>query len=365
MGNMKVVFLSEWWGNPYKSLLINHLSPKRVQVEEYGWTIIFLPQVIKQQKPEILHLHTLHPFFVDTRSKLYTTIKFFVFISQVLILRLIGVKIVWTVHELTDKLGRGDISQISTAILGRLFHAIITHCNTTKHEIATKFYLKNKEKIFVVPHGNYIGCYENKVSQMEARLPLGIPEDSLVFLLFGSIYRHKGALETIDAFNELQQDKVYLVIAGDPKEGLKELIIDKIKGHDNILFVPKLVPNDEIQVYMNACDCTVVPYKVFTTSGIAILAMSYGRACIAPRMGFFSDTLDDSGAFLYDPTHEEGLLNAMKCAMVNKDTLLDMGRHNLKLAEQSNWDYVSEQTLDVYKWCLDVQNKEAVKAMSC
>ncbi len=357
MVNLKVVFLLEWYDNPYRKLLTEHLKYNGIQVEEYSWSYIFLPRVVRQQIPDILHLQTLHTFIIG-KTALSQWIKFFVFLGQILILKFLGTKIVWTVHEWADKIGdnKHQITSLQAKILGKVLHAIITHYFTMRDEITEAFHLKNKDKVFVVPHGNYIGSYENKVDRLEARKTLGLPGENLVFLFFGTIHRSKGILEAIDAFKSLPKDGVSLLIAGQPVEWdnqLNELIINKIKGCENILFFSNRVPDDEVQVYMNASDCVVVPYKIFTTSGVAILAMSFGRACIAPNVGFFSDVLDEFGAILYDSTHPEGLLFAMKDAIEKKNNLLEMGKHNFELAEQWNWNYVAEETLKIYQHCLE------------
>lgn len=355
MKNLKVVFLSIFNGNHYKKLIIKHLNDKGVQVEDYLPSVIFLPKVLREGKPDILHLHTLHYFFLG-KNKINRLVKFFIFISQVFILKLLGTHLVWTVHEWADRFGDGKqaIPSSATVIIGKLFSAIITHCNTTKNEIIEAFHLEKKDKVFIVLHGNYIGAYDNKISQFESRKYLNIPMENLVFILFGNIHRTKGFLEAINAFKGLQENKISLLVVGNPAEDqIEELIKDEIQDYENILFVPKVVPDEEIQIYMNACDCVMIPYKVFTTSGVTILAMSFGKACIAPRLGFFSDVLNDSGAFLYDSTREDSLLQAMKHAVEKKDHILDMGNHNLKLAEQWSWDYVAEETFKVYQHCLN------------
>ncbi len=354
MNELKVVFLSILYENPYRDLLIGHLNSRGVQVVDYFPKVIFLPQIFGEGKPDILHLHTLHYFFFG-KNQIHRLVKFLIFISQVVILRLMGTKIVWTVHEWADRWSNGqtNIPPIWAATLGRLFHAVITHCNTTKNEIIKAFRLENQNKVFVVLHGNYIGSYENEVSQLDARQILGIPPDDLVFLLFGNILRAKGFLEAIDAFKCLREKKIFLLIAGYPgEEEIEELIKDKVKENENILFVPGIVPDEEVQIYMNASDCVIVPYKVSTTSGVTILAMSFGRDCIAPHVGFFRDMLDDCGAFLYDSTHEDNLLQAMKGAIEKRASILDMGKHNFKIAEEWSWDYVAEETINIYKKCL-------------
>jgi len=273
--------------------------------------------MIRKGKPDILHLHTLHYFFLG-RNELHRFIKFIIFVIQILILQIIGTKVVWTVHEWANRFdnGNNDIPTSYSSVMGQLFGAIISHGNTTNNQIIKAFVLEKKDNNFVIPHGNYIGCYKNTISQFEARKLLAMPPGSLVFLIFGNIHRTKGFLEAIDAFQSLQKNQVYLLVVGYPaEEGIEELIRDKIQGYENILFISRRVQNNEIQTYMNACDCVVLPYKVFTTSGTAILAMSFGKACIAPNDGYFRDVFDESGAFLYDSTQEYGLLDAMKLAL--------------------------------------------------
>lgn len=350
MKELKVVFLSDLQANHYKDLLITHLNKQFCYVEDYLPQLIFLPKVIQQFKPQVLHLHLLHPlFFSYSESKRW--IKFFIFIIQICILKLMGVKIVWTVHEWTDRFANGKnyLYPIWTRIIGKLFSAIIVHCNTTKIDIEKAFFLTGKDKVFVIPHGNYIGSYENNICQISARENLKILSKKVVFLLFGNIHRTKGFLEAIDAFKELKETDIHLLIVGNPAEDdVVNLIKSKIDNLDNILFVPKLIPDEEIQIYMNACDCVIVPYKVFTTSGVTILAMSFAKACIAPNVGFFNDVLDEFGAFLYDPNDGEGLLSAMKNAITKSNLLSEMGKYNLELAQKWDWNYVARETVNIY-----------------
>lgn len=355
MKNLKVIFFSDWKSNPYKDQLIYNLGIHGAQVEEYTWSRFFLPRIFSFWKPDIIHFHTIHPFLIS-RSKFTRFFKLCFFGIQIFLLNLIGTKAVWTVHELNDKLSNdsaNNISDFQALILGKLLSAIFTHCESTKDEIIQTFGLQNKNKVFVVPHGNYFGCYPNEISQAEARTKLKVPENNLVFLLFGGIYKYKGVLEAIDSFKGLSDDKVSLLIAGKPEQGLKEIIEEKIKDTSNIICELSRIPDDDIQIYMNASDCVLVPYKVFTTSGIAILAMSFARVCIAPRIGFFQDMLDDSGSFLYDSNDEDGLLNAMQVAIEHKENISEMGKHNLKLAEQWDWKDIAEKTYHLYEYCLN------------
>ncbi len=152
------------------------------------------------------------------------------------------------------------------------------------------------------------------------------------------------------AFAALNHKEVELVIAGKTRDdGSSELIRRRCAGHPRIMYQPGFVADDDIQTYMNACDAVVLPYRDILTSGAVILAMSFGRACIAPRMGCIAETLDEKGAFIYEPEDSDGLLNAMKRAIERKADLSAMGEHNRRLAAPWGWDRIAGMTLDVYR----------------
>lgn len=354
LSSLKVSFWPQWPNNPYQKLLADSLEKLGVGLEDFSYgDNIFLLNELKRFKPDVLHIHSLYPFFTST-NLLKSVIRLVISLCQLFILRLMGVKIVWTAHDLKHHENRyPKLDRIFTTLFARLTHAIIAHGKTAKQEVIKAFHLRNDDKIFVIPHGNYFDYYENKIDRAEARHALGIPDASLVMLFLGLIRPYKGVIELIDAFRQLECEGVYLAIAGKVStEELTEQIKQKTLDRDNIKFMPGFVADDQIQVYMNACDIAVLPYRNILTSGSIVLAMSFGRACIAPQRGCITDMLNDSGALLYDPNSEDGLLQAMNRAVQKKADLPQMGEYNRQLAEQWSWNRVAEMTLDVYQWCL-------------
>ena len=173
--------------NPYQKQLVQHLANFNVEVKGGKSGEFFLQKALTQWKPEILHLHWLHSFCTKS-TFIKSLISSGIFICQLVILRLLGVKIVWTVHNLKNHNNKYlKLDHICTKTVAKLCHAIIAHCEKAKEEIISTFNLSNSDKVFVVPHGNYIGCYENKISRAEARHTLGIPESKTVLLFFGLI----------------------------------------------------------------------------------------------------------------------------------------------------------------------------------
>jgi len=241
-----------------------------------------------------------------------------------------------------------------SSILAHFVDTIIAHCQTSKREICKIYKIRNKKKIVVIPHGNFMNIYDNSLSRDQARRRLNISSEDFTFLFLGNIRCYKGVLELIESFQKIKEKNSKLIIAGrlEDKE-LSDLIGLKIKRGNNIQLIPSFISDDEIQMYMNAADIMVLPYREILTSGAAILGMSFGKAIIAPMIGCLQDVLDNIGSFLYDPTEKDGLLNALRKAMNSRGKVREMGHHNLKLAKQLSWRDIALTTYKVYKRCLN------------
>jgi len=352
--------------NPYQSLLVEHLQTFDVQVDrpDLG-AYFFLPFVFSKWKPDVVHFHWLHPLCLATRRSMALR-RTVIFIAQLLVLKLLGIKIVWTVHNLKNHENQHlDLDRFCTTVVARIADAILAHCEAARQDVITMFALKNTDKVFAVPHGNYVNYYENKIDRVEARKSLDLDDANLAFLFLGAIRPYKGVLELLDAFKHLQHDNIRLVIAGKVShsdQATTELFEQKIADDKRVKFIPGFVADDQIQHYMNACDVVIFPYRDVLTSGSVLLAMSFDRACIAPQKGCIGEVLDRAGSFLYDIDGVDGLRHSMQSAIQKQSALLEMGQHNRQLAEAYSWTRVAEMTVNIYRWCLN--RSERVKTPS-
>lgn len=350
---IKAVFLPYGTDNPYTANLSRSLSKMGVEVDRPQCNTFFLQAVMGRAKPDILHLHWLSVFF-QTENTLKTLIKLLVFLCQTAIVRLGGVKIVWTAHNLQDHEQRHPVlDRVCRAAVMRLSNAILVHSQWAKDEMLGTFGLKRGDKIHLVPHSNYIDTYKNRISRATARKALGLDEAGFVFLFLGEIRPYKGVPELIDAFRRLNRGDCELVIAGMLlDESFERAVRVRIEGCVNIKFAPGFIPGEEIQVYMNACDVVVFPFRRIFTSGSVILAMSFGKACVAPRLACVGELLDERGAFMYDPQDDFGLLSALRQASERRSDIPGMGTHNRQLVEHLNWERQAGMTADVYRIAL-------------
>ena len=348
--NFKVIFIPDGReGNPYQKALANSLSKEGVYVHFGTTSYLFsvLRSVRNCWKSDILHLHWTHLFtLASTREE--TIIKSVSFIGELLILKLFGIRIIWTVHNIVSHEAKfPSLELFFNQLIAWLCDKIIVHSPSAKNEVIN-MYKARKFLIEIITHGNYIGCYENVISKLQARKQLQLNTKDTVFLYFGKIRPYKGMPELIGAFKKLNCKKVKLLMVGKPlNDKVAADILNRCKQIENINTIFEFIPDDEIQIYMNAADIVVLPYRDILTSGAAILAISFGKPVIAPSIGCIPDVLDSEGSFLYKPSEREDLLKAMKQAF-NAD-LKKMGKHNFKLAKQLQWEEIAKKTYYVYQ----------------
>ena len=245
-----------------------------------------------------------------------------------------------------------EIEIFFSRIIAILADAIIAHCKASRSEIIKLFKL-NKDKIFVIPHGNYLKVYREKLTRQESREKLNLEDADFAFLFLGLIRPYKGIVDLIESFQKINDQSVKLIIAGRVQG--KELVdsLKKKAAFNNSIFLEfHYIDDDEIEIYMKAADVMVLPYRDIINSGSAILGMSFGKAIIAPRLGCIPEILDSSGSFLYEPNEQDGLLNAMKRAMASRTVLLEMGKYNLASSQKLDWRDIAASTYKVYKRCL-------------
>lgn len=339
-----------WPDNPYQVMLAQSLERIGVKVTVAQSGSRSLRTAIKQQAHDCIHFHTLYYLFVAPTS-FQAWLRSLRAIFWLLTLRLRGENLIWTVHDLQNHNNQNPrVDWFFCFCFARIAQGIILHSERIKQQFRHRFRFSADHKLYVIPHGHYLDYYPNHIQPAEARHHLKLENDQLTFLFLGLIRPYKGVPELISAFQGLPQVSIQLAIAGKPASvDLGQQIAESIKDDHNIHFWPTYIEADQIQDYMNAADVVVFPYRRVLTSGSIILAMSFGRACIAPQQGGIEDVLDSSGAFLYDPKEPGGLVQAMQAAVMKQDLLASMGEYNRQKVQQWNWNDIAQKTQRVYQ----------------
>lgn len=341
-------------GNPYQRQLAEALGRFGVEVAfaNPAGVLPLLSAVADHAPVEILHLHWTHQLVVAD-GRLKSVVKAVRFIMELAWLRLRGVRLVWTAHNLLEHEQRHPgIELFFGRIAERLYHRIIVHCDVARCAVAQTYRIspRRQHKLHTIPHGHFIGTYPNTVSQNEARLRLGIGPARPVLVHFGQIRPYKGVFELLDAFERLDAPSAVLLIAGRPwDEATAGMLRVRARRDPRIRLYLGFVPDDEVQIYLNAADVVVLPYRDVLTSGSAMLAMSFGRAVVMPRCGCAEEMMGgEQGAVLYDAADtDSGLDRALQRAL-NMD-LAAMGKRNHERAASFGWEAIASLTAHAYR----------------
>jgi beta-1,4-mannosyltransferase len=317
--------------NPYCALLSAHLERIGVDVIEGQ---IGVPWLLRMRGAvQVLHFHWPELYFRPLR--LGSAIGF---AARLLFARLLGYRLVWTVHNAAPHEGATLGTRLVAATLGRVARLIV-HCEAGRQTAG-----RAGQRAAVIPHGNYIGCYADGVDTATARARLGIEPDTRVLLAFGQVRPYKGLDELVRAFTRLAAPDARLLIAGAPVAGggdvLGELSDPRIRvllGH---------VPDDAVQLFFRAADLVVLPYRAVLSSGAAMLAFSFARGIVAPRLGCLAELDGKGAAIVYDPGTADGLERALHRAVTVDSARL--GRQALRLARSLSWDTIARRHLAAY-----------------
>jgi glycosyltransferase involved in cell wall biosynthesis len=225
--------------------------------------------------------------------------------------------------------------------------ALIVHSNAVKKSLE-----KNgvpTTRAVVIPQGSYIGMYGSPPSGPEARRSLGLPPTGRVVLFFGLIRPYKGVPELLTDWSDSSYEGT-LVIAGSCPDPVLRAEIETKSAQDPSVFLHlEFVPDAEVPWYLAASDCVGLPFRSSTTSSSALLALSFAKPVVAPRIGALEDLPAEVGYF-YDHSDESGLHGALVRFFAEGELAL---RHRSEVghdyAETLAWPAIAEQTLTLYR----------------
>ncbi len=343
---LNIIHLPYYTDNPYQRLLIDSLSTSDIKIFTDQSAKIRLKFIINNQI-DVVHLHWLHPFFLR-KNLLNSLIAVVSYIIKISFLRIFGVKIVWTVHNLHNhKKLYMKIDYLVSRFTAVMANHLIALSEFNKNSINKFFNIKNG-KISVIPHGNYIDVY--KSSGLNIRQAFLIPDDSVVFLFFGRICGYKGIHSLIDAVKCTDSGSCFLIVAGKPEtEILKDEINLMCQSLNNVRLNLQFISPIAVRDYFDASDYFVIPYDELFSSGSLILGMSMGKTVIAPAKGSVLEYIHNEGAILYGD-NPRTLHEAIKLALSkSKSEIRYMGEQNQKAARGIRWSNIAKQTLCVYK----------------
>ena len=256
-------------------------------------------------------------------------------------------KMILEMHEVVDPLEESILPiRLYSRVVGRRLvrglDAYTTKSHFNKTQVAQMYGISD-DMISVVPHGLYED-YELAPDQAQSRRELGIAEE-FVILYFGLIRHYKGVPCLIEAFNALPNsvvDHSRLLIVGEVWEEGEMLrrLIDASPYRSQISLVARYVSDAMLPKYFSAADVVALPYLRASGSGVAHMAVTYGKPIILSDVPALKETLRDYQGAMFTPPGD---------SMAIRDNLLETYEALKSLGAvyygplQHTWDDIARQ----------------------
>lgn len=341
---MKVTFAPDYSvANPYQRLLAAELRRRGFEVSLTSSFAECLKKGMRRRGTRILHLHW-PKWVVQGETAFVFFIRAFFFLLGLILLRLFGTRIVWTLHnEMPHDARHLRLENAFYRALCRVSSSVIVFGRAGEAIVQNKLG-GDPQKIVQVSHGHYQNIYAPAVIQKEARDALELPEDGRIFLFFGLIRTYKGVEDLLEVWRRWENSESWLVIAGGIAPNMMEEFPHRVQATPRCLYRPDYVPDEKVHLHLSAADFLVLPYRRVLTSGSVLLGVTYGKPVIAPRLGEIPEALEGAEDLLYEPGHSEGLLKSLRRAeAMTEAERSDLSRRTARLTEKNDWASIGQK----------------------
>ncbi len=276
--------------NPYLELLYQHLNEADERPLQLSSTSILNPlMLLIRARRSVFHHH-----WFECHSLLAAANAVWK-IFWLILYRLFGGKIVWTIHNRRphDQSGFQRLNQLLRLIWSKLPHRYHLHCQSAVKIMATELGI-DMTKCVVVPHPSYPANIVPRKAA-EAVLAEKYEQDYSrlqrpIIMMFGSIAPYKG-IETAAAIFAKQQLPGTLLVAGRVKGNIStgDDLRQIAAGTANIHLLLKMIPEDDVAAFMSIADVLLFNYTDILTSGGVALALSYQKRILIPAKGCLAE----------------------------------------------------------------------------
>ncbi len=342
------MFPESWRNNPVLDLWENALEDKGIEFVKVGSDYVTFNWLLRERKKvDVLHFHWIE-YHYTRPSLIFSWLNLIKFLVKLITARLLGYRLVWTVHNLLPHEQRQALlDRTAGYLVCQVVNSVMVMCEEGRKQV-NHFFHRYKQ-VFTGYLGNYISVYPDTLSRKEARAILNLPDQQMVFLFFGSIRRYKGVEELIKCYQSLQVEKTCLLICGKPIDDTYKQTIESLARADSrIITKIDWIDNQEVQVYFKAADVAVLPFNNILTSSSIMLAHSFSLPVVTPAIGCSPEIITEETGFLYDPASTGELKEKMLLCITKRQDLPAMGRLAFKRMQEFTWERLANITCQAY-----------------
>lgn len=211
-------------------------------------------------KVDVFHFHWINAYLNHKPLKAF--IATFSFMAYILVLKLKGTKIVWTLHNSIKFTHHGKNKRLENILVPFLLNKvdkIIIHSKFQKNHLDKKYH----NKLVWIPHQNYCTILNNSLKNKEE-----------YFLFFGGIDEYKGLETAIKSYKKSKKKVPFKIIGSVSNSKYKDKLIQLIGNEKKIIFEDRYIEDNELELMVKNAIAVVLPFKQITNSGTLIYTLS-------------------------------------------------------------------------------------------
>lgn len=268
---------------------------------------------------------------------------------SVWIIKKFGFKVVSIIHDI-DSLSGEDNKKLKDKIYD-LSDAIVVHNTSSKTSIEPELSTSAKNKLHVIPHGNYVDFISGIQPPSEVDGKKIFEPGYRYILFFGQIKKVKG-LDILLRAVPMLPPEVKVIIAGRPHRDdfvYYQDIIDELGIENRIIKIIRFITDEERHFFFGKADALVLPYRKIFQSGVLLLSMSYGLPVIASDLPANKEIITDGiNGILFKDGDCVDL--AEKIKMLLSDTDGQIGKAALQtVIANFSWGAIAKRYTDIFK----------------
>lgn len=329
--------------NPYNALLYSALRDLNVNVVEFS-----VQRLLFGPRADILHVHwaPTNKIRGGKRSLVKRTSAQMLWLLSAARRR--GMKVVWTAHNVSahDKPEHPDLEKKYWPMIADQLSAVISLSKAGTKILRDRHPALATVPAFVSSHGSYRGAYPRDLGRDKARDALGIPAGAKVLSFVGQVRPYKNLPSLLRAFSKLEDPSAVLLIAGklkldDHTAEFEELVRDDAR----VRVFREFVPADKLQLYIEASDLVVLPFRETLNSGSAILGLSFDRPVVVPGHDSLAELARQIGGD-WIMTYDGDLTSEILVRSLHRSLSM---RGAVAPLESLEWPLIARQTRDIYR----------------
>jgi len=273
-----------------------------------------------------------------------------------LLLRVLGLRIVYTVHDALPHGDRRWTSKFKYGQLYRLADALVVLSRQVGQDVEDWVLSDVGRKVHHIEHG-LLSPKVPSPTPAEARQRLQIDPAEEMLLFFGGIEAYKGIADLIDAFAvaSRQRSKLALYIVGSPWEPWEpyQQQIDRLGLGDRVKAFPRFVSEEDKVAFYAAADVSMLPHRDPSQSAMGLEALALGQPLIATRAGGLPDLVEPGRTgYLVPVRNPQAMAEAILAFFEqSREAQQAMAEASRQLGLQRfDWKIVGRKHLELYRW---------------